>query len=129
MIIQQISVFLENREGQLAEIVGALAENGLDLRAVHIAETADYGVLRFIAQEPQKAAQVLLEKEYLLSMTPVVAAEVPDKPGGLAGLVEKVSGAGMDIEYMYSMLVSHQGSATMVFRVADPARLEQLLNP
>ena len=124
MIIQQISVFLENREGQLAEIVDALAENGLDLRAVHIAETADYGVCRIIASDPEQAARVLLEKEFILSMTPVVAVEVPDQPGGLAGLVKKVSGAGVDIEYMYSMLVSHNGSATMVFRVAEPEKLE-----
>ncbi len=127
MIIQQISVFLENREGQLAQIVQELARHGVDLRAIHIAETADYGVLRFIAGDPQKAAQVLLEQQFVVSMTPVVAVEVPDQPGGLAALVEKVTGAGVDIEYMYSMLVSHEGSATMVFRVKDPERLEAQL--
>ena len=127
MIIQQISVFLENRQGQLAEIVDALAESGLDLRAVHIAETADYGVCRIIASDPEQAARVLLEKQFILSMTPVVAVAVPDQPGALAGLVKKVSGAGVDIEYMYSMLVSHEGSATMVFRVAEPEKLEAVL--
>ena len=127
MIIQQISVFLENRAGQLAEIAGALAENGVDLRALHIAETADYGVLRLIASDPQAAADVLLKRECVLSMTPVVAVEVPDQPGGLAKLLAAAAQAEVDVEYMYSMLVSQHGRATMVFRVADPERLDQVL--
>ena len=127
MTIQQISVFLENRAGQLAEITSLLAEHGIDLRAIHIAETTDYGVLRIIASRPQEAANILLSSGCILSMTPVLAAAVPDKPGGLAGLLAVVAQAGIDIEYMYSMFGHGDGLAYMIFRVADAERLESVL--
>lgn len=122
MIIQQISVFLENRPGQLSEIVSLLAKEGIDLRAIHIAETTDYGVLRLIAGDPQKAAGVLLGAGNILSMTPVLAVNVPDRPGGLAELL--AAAESVDIEYMYSMLAAQEGTATMIFRVSEPETLE-----
>lgn len=82
MTIHQISVFLENRPGQLAEITSTLSASQIDLRAINIAEVTDYGVLRLIADQPERAASVLLEKGFILSMTPVVAVGVPDAPGG-----------------------------------------------
>ena len=127
MTIQQLSVFLENRAGQLAEITEILAEHGIDLRAIHIAETTDYGVLRLITSAPHEAANILLEKGCVLSMTPVMAAAVPDKPGGLAKLLAVVAQAGIDIEYMYSMFGNGNGMAYMIFRVADVERLEAVL--
>ena len=111
MTIQQISVFLENRAGQLAEITSVLAKNNIDLRAIHIAETTDYGVLRIIADRSQDAANVLLNNGFILSMTPVVAAAVPDRPGGLAQLLAVLAQADMDIEYMYSMFGRGDGLA------------------
>ena len=78
MVIHQISVFLENRAGTLAEITGILSAQHIDLRAIHIAETADYGVLRLIADDSQRASAVLLEHGFILSMTPVAAIAVPD---------------------------------------------------
>lgn len=127
MTIQQLSVFLENRAGQLAEITEILAEHGIDLRAIHIAETTDYGVLRLITSAPHEAANILLEKGCVLSMTPVLAAAVPDKPGGLAKLLSVVAQAGIDVEYMYSMFGNGNGMAYMIFRVADLERLESVL--
>ena len=127
MTIQQLSVFLENRAGQLAEITEILAEHGIDLRAIHIAETTDYGVLRLITSAPPEAANILLEKGCVLSMTPVLAAAVPDKPGGLAKLLSVVAQAGIDVEYMYSMFGNGNGMAYMIFRVADLERLESVL--
>ena len=127
MTIQQISVFLENRAGQLAEITAILAEHGIDLRAIHIAETSDYGVLRLITSSPQEAANILLGSGCVLSMTPVMAAAVPDKPGGLAKLLAVVAQAGIDIEYMYSMFGNGNGMAYMIFRVADVDRLDAVL--
>ena len=127
MTIQQLSVFLENRAGQLAEITEILAEHGIDLRAIHIAETTDYGVLRLITGAPHEAANILLEKGCVLSMTPVLAAAVPDKPGGLAKLLSVVAQAGIDVEYMYSMFGNGNGMAYMIFRVADLERLESVL--
>ena len=128
MTIQQISVFLENRAGQLAEITSLLAEHGIDLRAIHIAETTDYGVLRIIASRPQEAANILLSSGCILSMTPVLAAAVPDKPGGLAKLLAVVAQAGIDIEYMYSMFGNGDGLAYMIFRVTDVERLAAVLS-
>ncbi len=126
MTIQQISVFLENRSGQIAEITRILARNGIDLRAIHIAETADYGVLRLIASKPQEASRILLENGFVLSMTPVAAVAVPDEPGGLARLLELLAGAGLDIEYMYSVVGRKDSLAYMIFRVADMRHLEDI---
>ncbi len=127
MTIQQISIFLENRAGQLAEITGILSESHIDLLAVNIAETTDYGVLRIIVDKPREAASILLGKGCILSMTPVLALTVPDKPGGLARLLTILAKENMDIEYMYSMLSGKNGLAYMIFRVADTERLEALL--
>lgn len=127
MTIQQISVFLENRSGQLSEITSILAENNVDLRAIHIAETADYGVLRLITANPQEASRILLENGFILSMTPVVAVAVTDEPGGLAKLLDILAGSGLDIEYMYSVFGSKEGQAYMIFRVADIKHMEEIL--
>ena len=127
MTIHQISVFLENRAGQLAEITGVLAKKGIDLRAINIAETSDYGVLRLIANRPQEAAAALLEQGFILSMTPVVAVSVPDVPGGLAGVLDVLARENFDVEYMYSVFGQVDGLAHMVFRVADPEKLIAVL--
>ncbi len=128
MTIQQISVFLENRSGQLSEITDVLAQNKIDLRALHIAETADYGVLRLITADPQEASRILLEHGFILSMTPVMAVAVPDVPGGLAKLLNILAKAGVDIEYMYSVFGRRDDTACMIFRVSDTKRLEEILS-
>ena len=127
MSIQQISVFLENRAGRLAEITGILSDNHIDLRALNIAETADYGVLRLITSDAQKASAVLLEHGFILTMTPVTAVAVPDRPGGLSELLRALSAAQIDIEYMYSVFGQKEGLAYMIFRVADTEKLDAVL--
>ena len=127
MTIHQISVFLENRAGQLAEITGVLAQKGIDLRAINIAETSDYGVLRLIADNPQAAATTLLEQGFILSMTPVLAVSVPDQPGGLAKVLDVLAKENIDVEYMYSVFGQVNGLAHMVFRVADTDKLISFL--
>ena len=127
MTIHQISVFLENRAGQLAEITGVLAKKGIDLRAINIAETSDYGVLRLIADKPQEAATTLLEQGFILSMTPVVAVSVPDTPGGLAKVLDVLAKENIDVEYMYSVFGQVDGLAHMVFRVADTEKFIAVL--
>ena len=127
MTIHQISVFLENRAGQLAEITGVLARKGIDLRAINIAETSDYGVLRLIADKPQEAATTLLEQGFILSMTPVVAVSVPDTPGGLAKVLDVLAKESIDVEYMYSVFGQVDGLAHMIFRVADTEKLIAVL--
>ena len=119
MNILQISVFLENRAGQLAEITRLLADEGVDIRALSIAETADYGLARMIVDNSHKASAILLEHGDILSMTPVWAVEVPDRPSGLADLLAVLADAHVDVEYMYSLFTHKEGNAYMVMRVSD----------
>ena len=121
MNIHQISVFLENRAGQLAEITRLLAENEIDIRAISIAETADYGVARMIVDDSRKASDILLQHGDILSMTPVWAVEVPDRPAGLAELLAVLAEKCVDVEYMYSLFTHRDGMAYMVLRISDEA--------
>jgi len=127
MTIQLLSVFLENRAGQLCEVTELLALNNVDMQALNIAETADYGVLRLIVDTPQRAAALLKEHGFIVRETPVVQAPVPDKPGGLNAVLRAIAAADIDIEYMYSVLGQRNGLAYMVFRVADPEKLDGVL--
>lgn len=127
MTITQLSVFMENRAGQLAEITTILAENSIDMRAINIAETADYGVLRLIADEPRRAAAILSEQGFVVSATPVVAMAVPDRPGGLNDVLRVLAEESIDIEYMYSVFGHRNGMAYMIFRVDDTERLCSVL--
>ena len=123
MHIHQISVFLENRTGQLAEITGLLAKEGIDIRAISIAETADNGLARLIVDDSHKASSILLQHGDILSMTPVWAVEVPDSPGGLAELLNILAQEQIDVEYMYSLFTHREGRAYMVLRVSNEPRL------
>ena len=122
MNIHQISVFLENRSGQLAEITRLLAEANVDIRALSIAETADYGLARMIVDDSAKASSILLQHGDILSMTPVWAVEVPDRPGGLAEMLGILAENHVDVEYMYSLFTHKDGHAYMVMRVSDEPR-------
>lgn len=126
-MVYQISVFLENRAGQLAEITKILAENAVDLRAISIAETADYGILRLIVDDAEKATSLLLKHGYLLSMTPVLVVAVPDAPGGIAPVLATLAEGNIDIEYMYSLFTHIEGKAYIVFRVAEAEKFTALL--
>ncbi len=128
MTIPQISVFLENKAGQLADITKILSDNQVNMRAINIAETADYGVLRLIVNDAQKASAILLEQGFILTMTPVVGVAVPDAPGGLSKVLGMISTAGIDVEYMYSVFGQKDGQACMIFRVADTESLAAVLN-
>lgn len=128
MTIQQLSVFLENRAGQLSEVTDLLARNNVDMQALNIAETSDYGVLRLIVDDPRRASELLKENGFLVRQTPVVHAPVPNKPGGLNTVLGAIARAGIDIEYMYSILGQHNGLAYMVFRVAEPEKLDAVLS-
>ena len=127
-MVYQISVFLENRAGQLAEITGILAENGIDLRAISVAETADYGVLRMIVDDAEKTTKLLWHHGYLLTMTPVLVVAVPDQPGGIAPVLATMAEGNIDIEYMYSLFTHIEGKAYIVFRVNEAEKFVTLLN-
>jgi len=127
-MVYQISVFLENRAGQFAEITTILAENGIDLRAISIAETADYGILRMIVNDSEKTTSILMQHGYLLSMTPVHVVAVPDQPGGIAPVLATLAEGNIDIEYMYSLFTHIEGKAYIVFRVAETEKFVTLLS-
>ena len=121
MHIHQISVFLENRAGQLAQITKLLADEHVDIRAISIAEAADYGLARMIVDDSYKASSILLQNGDILSMTPVWAVEVPDRPSGLSDLLAVLAENHVDVEYMYSLFTNKDGHAYMVLRISDEA--------
>jgi len=115
--VRQVSVFLENKSGRLYEVCRRLAESGVNIRALSIAETADYGVLRLIVNDPGKAMRVMAENGITVSETEVIAVEVPDEPGGLAGVLAPLYDANVNIEYIYCFVEKSGESAIVVFRV------------
>lgn len=128
MRINQISVFLENRSGQLAQITRSLADEGINLEAISIAETADYGLARMIVDDAHKASAILLEQGNILSMTPVWAVEVPDRPAGLSDLLAVLADNNVDVEYMYSLFAGKDGHAYMILRISDEPAFEKALS-
>ncbi len=117
MKVRQVSVFLENKSGRLYEVCKSLADVGVNIRALSIAETADYGVLRLIVSDPAKAIRAMAEKDFAVSETEVIAVEVPDEPGGLAGVLAPLYDANVNIEYLYCFVEKSGESAIVVFRV------------
>lgn len=123
MSVKQISVFLENRPGCLHEMTKALAEAGIDLRGLSLAETSDFGIVRLIVDDVTGTASTLRDAGFVASMTDVLAVEVPNVPGGLNRVLEVLDGAGVNVEYMYAILGNKKSdTAYMIFRVNDNAK-------
>ncbi len=128
MAIKQISVFLENRPGTLQGMTDVLAGAGIDLRALSLAETKDFGIVRMIVQDVYETVTVLKDAGYICSMTPVVAVPIPDVVGGLSRVLAAINKAGVNVEYMYSSLAGKEsGTAYMIFRVEDTEEAENSL--
>jgi len=119
MIVQQISVFLENRIGRLAEVTGILGDQGINIRALSMADTADFGILRLIVDDVERAIKVLKDEGLTLGESEVVAVEVPDVPGGLADLLRVLRDENVNVEYMYAFVKAPAKSAIMIFRFED----------
>ncbi len=117
MTATQISVFLENKSGRLAEVTRALAEAQVNIRALSLAETIDYGVLRLIADQPHEAKQALAKVGFTVTETPVIAVEIPDRPGGLAELVARLTQQGLNIEYCYAFVSKRGDNAVVILRI------------
>lgn len=116
MQVEQISVFLENKAGRMSEVTGILAEAGVNIRALALADTSDFGVLRLIVDDNDRAISVLKENGFTVGRTEVVAAEVEDRPGGLHHILKILRAEGINVEYMYAY-VRHTGKdAVMIFR-------------
>jgi len=117
MKVKQISVFLENKSGRLAQVAKLLGEHGINIRALSIADTSDFGILRLIVNAPEKASQVLKTANFTLSETEIIVVQVPDHPGGLAEILEIMENSQVNIEYMYAFVGRTSEGAIVVFRV------------
>lgn len=119
MFIKQLSVFLENKKGRLASLASVMARNGIDLYALSIADTTNFGILRALTNDTDKAARILREEGFMVNTTEVIAAEVDDRPGGLAKVLDVLDAGGIGVEYLYSFVRNPSDSALILFRVSD----------
>ena len=127
MSVQQLSVFVENKRGGLAEVTHALAQNRINILALSIADTTDYGVLRIIVDRPEEAAEILKMQNAAVTLTDVLAVKMPNYPGGLDGAVQALSAENFSIEYMYAFVCPLPEEACMVFRVEERDRAGKVL--
>ena len=127
MAIQQISVFVENKQGKLVETVKTLAENNINIRAMSIADTKDFGILRMITSDNAKTREVL-SADTVVNTTDVIAVKMADRPGALYKVIDILSEAGVNIEYMYAFTASDALGAYVVFRVDDVAQAQKLMD-
>lgn len=119
MRVEQISIFLENKAGRLAEVTQVLSDAGVNIRALSLADTSDFGILRLIVDDNDRAKAALKEKGFTVGKTDVVAVEVDDRPGGLGRILSILSKEGINVEYMYAF-VQHSGKdAVIIFRFDD----------
>jgi hypothetical protein len=116
MLVEQIAVFLENKSGRLAEITAVLAENDINIRALSVADTADFGILRLIVDKVELAKTVLKKNGFTVGKTFVIAVEVADRTGGLAKVLQTIKLAGINVEYMYAFVNKTGENAVLIFR-------------
>jgi hypothetical protein len=127
MTVEQIAIFIENRSGRLAEVTGILAQAQINIRAIFVADTADFGILRLIVDRPELATQALKAGGFTVSTTPVVAIEMPDQPGGLWSILKTLETVGLNVEYMYAVITRSGNNAVVVFRFDEPERAVRIL--
>lgn len=120
MLVKQISIFLENKSGRLAEVTKILGDNNIDISALSIADTTDFGILRLIVNQPEKAEAVLKDNGFTVSCTSVIAIAVVDEPGGLAKALAVLDTQAVGIEYMYAFVGKTASKALVILRVEDP---------
>ncbi|MBC7327601.1 ACT domain-containing protein [bacterium] len=126
-MIRQLAVFLENKPGRLSALAECLSNGGVNIRALSVAETKDYGVIRFIPDDPVKAKEALKAEGYAVIETEVLAVNVPDKPGGLASVTKLLADAGINIEYAYASVIRLGESAIVILQVDDKEKASQIL--
>lgn len=127
MVVKQLSVFIENKSGRLVQITEILGKNQIDIRAVSIADTTSFGILRLIVDDPDRAKMVLREAGFTVSITEVIAISIEDEPGGLSKALRVLSNAQISVEYMYAFLSREDKTAYVIFRVEDNDEAVQAL--
>lgn len=128
MLVKQISIFLENSKGRLFSVTKILADNNINIRALSIADTTDFGILRLIVNDPTEAYKVLKENNFTVRITEVVAVEIPDSPGGLCNVLEELSVHDIAVEYMYAFLGSVSSKAMVILKIDDVEKATLILN-
>ena len=127
MAIRQLSIFVENKQGSLHEITDALANAGINLRSMCVADTSNYGIVRIIADEPERAKELLDRDGHAANVRLINAFAVPDRPGGLASVLRLLEGRGVNIEYMYALITSEDGKAYSVMRTGNTEETDKIL--
>ena len=127
MRVEQIAVFLENKSGRLAEITAILADNGINIRALSVADTADFGILRLIVDKVEAAEKALRTNGFTVGKTNVLAVEVPDRTGGLATVLKTIKAAELNVEYMYAFVNKTGENAVLIFRFEETDRAIEAL--
>jgi len=117
--INQISVFVENKPGRLFEVVEALGRNGIDIKAISLTDSSDFGIVKLICEKPQQAYDVLIENGFTVSLTKVMAIVIPDRPNSLASVLKTLKDSNINIEYMYGFSAKVKNSAVMIMKVSD----------
>ena len=128
MAVKQISVFVENKPGKLAELTDLLSQHKINLRALYLADAVDFGIARLIVDDIYNTSTVLREANYVSSIKDVLAVRLPDEPGGLFKVLDLLGKNGINVEYMYAFTTRIQGTANMIFRVEDNKRAVELLS-
>ena len=127
MLIKQMSVFVENTTGRLAQLTRVLGNDGIDIKASCIADTVDFGILRCIVDDTEEATRVLKEHGFTASITEVIAVELEDRPGGFADVLEILAKENIGVNYIYSTIRSKEGAAIIVLKVEDPQKAIDVL--
>ena len=127
MLVNQLAVFLENKKGRLCSLTAILAENKIDLIAMSIADTKEYGIVRLITSDNKKAMACLKDAGFVVTNNDMIGIEVEDKPGGLADLLKEVEKCNIDIEYLYSFARTKQGKAIILFKADKPDETIEIL--
>lgn len=122
MFIEQISIFLENKSGRLADVAKKLEDQKINIRAMTIADTTDFGILRLIVDQPKKAEKILIESGFTVRTTNVIAVEISDQPGGLVTPLKILEEANVDIEYMYAFVSRSNDKAIVIFKIGNYER-------
>ena len=127
VMVEQISIFLENKSGRLAEVTELLARNNINIRALSLADTADFGIFRLIVNDPANAVELLKENGFTIGKNEVIAVVLPDRPGGLAGILAMLRGRDINVEYMYAFVQKCEGNAVVIFRFDETDRALEAL--
>ncbi|MDD5986204.1 MAG: hypothetical protein PUC26_00065 [Eubacteriales bacterium] len=128
MYIKQISVFLENTTGRLTDFTAVLKKNNVDIRAMYVADTTDFGILRVLVDDPEGTKKILSENGFNATVTDVIAVEVEDRPGGLHDVLEELTSRNIGVEYIYSTLQLKNGKVVLVLKVRDLVKAQSILS-